>query len=104
MVSYKVVDRNQRTPLIGGYLTPLTLEQLTDPEEVLNRFPGREPVVLGDLNVDIDRLRNPWDQQVADLLEYFGLVELLGNLQQCLYYSHLQTLWQTLHPQVLKTF
>ena len=58
MVSYKVVARNQRTPLIGGYITPLTLEQLPDLEEALNRFPGREPVVL-DPNADIDRLRNP---------------------------------------------
>ena len=103
MVSYKVVARNQRTPLIGGYITPLTLEQLPDLEEALNRFPGREPVVL-DPNADIDRLRNPRDQQVADFLASFGLVELLGHFLQCLYYSHLQTLWQTLHPRVLKTF
>ena len=62
--------------------------------EVKNRFPGRYPVILGDLNTDIGRLRNPREQQVSYFLASFGLVDLLGNFQQLLRYHHLQTLWQ----------
>ena len=65
--------------LIGPYLSPSNLDHLPDLVKSLNRFPGREPVVLGDFNVDLGRLRNLQDQQVADLLASFGLVDLLAH-------------------------
>ena len=43
----------------------------------MNRFPGRDSVVLGDLNVDIRCVRNPRDQQVAYFQYYFRLVDVL---------------------------
>ena len=94
MVSCKVVAGDHQTPLIDAYLTTSNLEQLTDLEEALNRLQGREPVVLGGQNAEIVRLRNPWDQHVADFLAYFGLVDLLGHFRQLLSYHHLQTWWQ----------
>ena len=36
--------------LIGEYLPPPTLEHLPDLEELLNCFPGRDPIVLGNPN------------------------------------------------------
>ena len=92
----------QRTPLIGVYLPPSTLDHLPDLNEALNRFPGRDPVILGYLNTDISLLRNPWDQQVAGFLASFGLVDLLGNFQQRLRYLHFQTWWQVGQVRVLR--
>ena len=69
------------------------MEHLPDLEEALKRFPKRDPVILGDLNADIGRLRNPRDQQVADFLASLGLVDLLGHLCQHLCYHHIQTWW-----------
>ena len=77
MVSCKGVARDQRTNLIGEYLSPSTLTHLPDPGEVLNRFLVRDLVVLGYLNADIAHLRNPLDQQVDNFLDSFGLVDLL---------------------------
>ena len=52
VVIFELVSGDQRTPLIRAYLLPSTLDSLPDLEEVLNLFPVREPVVLGDLNAD----------------------------------------------------
>ena len=79
MVSCNIVASNQNNSLIGAYLPTSTLDYLPDLEEFSDRFFGRDPVVLGDLNADIDHLRNPRNQHVAYFLEYFGLVELLDN-------------------------
>ena len=86
MVTCKIVAGDQQTPLIGAYLSQSTLDHLYDP--------GRYPIVLGDLNMDIGRLRNPQDQQVADFLVSFGLVNLLGHFCQPLRYCNLQTWWR----------
>ena len=80
MVRCEVVDRDHRTPLTGAYLPPTTLYHLSDLEEVLNRLPGRDPIILGDLNAYIGLLRNPRDEQVSDLLASFGLVDFFCNL------------------------
>ena len=37
----------QKTPLVGAYLPPSTLDHLPELEEVPNRFPGRYPIILG---------------------------------------------------------
>ena len=58
----------------------------------------------GDLNADIGRLRNPWDQQVAAFLELFGLVDLLVHFQQHLCYRHIQMWWQVHQGRVLQSW
>ena len=68
-----------KTLIIGEYLPPSYLDHLPDLEEALNRFPSKYPVVLGDQNKYIGRIRNPRDQQVADFLVSFGLVDLLAH-------------------------
>ena len=62
VVICKVVDGDKQTTIIGEYLLPSTLKQLPDLEDVPNCYPVGEPIVLGDLNADIGRLRNTWDQ------------------------------------------
>ena len=81
VMSCEITSGNQKTPLIGAYLPPSTLDHLSDLEEVLNCFQIREPFILGDLNADIGCLRNPRDQKVADLLASFGMVDLLAHFQ-----------------------
>ena len=70
---------NQQMPLIGAYLPPSTIYHLPDLEEALNRFPDRDPIILGEINADIGLLRNSRDQQVADLLASFRMVDLLSH-------------------------
>ena len=79
MVICKLVAVDQQTPIIGAYLSPLTLCHLPYLEELLNCFMGRHFVVLGDPNADISRFINPRDQQVTDLLASFSMVDLLDR-------------------------
>ena len=82
VVICKLFFRYQQMPLIGAYLYLSTLDHIPDLEDALNCLSGRYHVVLGGLNVDIGRLRNPRDQQVADFLSYFDLVGLLKHFRQ----------------------
>ena len=66
MVRCKLVARLIRTPLVGVYLPPSMLEHLPDLEEALKHF--KVPIVLGEINVDLNEARSPRNQQVADLL------------------------------------
>ena len=58
MVSCEVINGGKRTLLIGAYLPNSTLENLTYLEEALTRFRDQYPIVLGDLNVNIDQSQN----------------------------------------------
>ena len=59
-------------PLIGAYLTKSTLDYLPELEKLLNRFPNRDLVILGDHNGNI-----LFPQQVVDLLASFRMVDIL---------------------------
>ena len=90
VVSYEVVSTGKRTPLVGSYAPPSTLEHLPDIEEDLSRFRYQYPIVLGDLNTYIGQAQNPRSQQFADMLMDFSLVELIRHLCQCLRFQHLK--------------
>ena len=79
LVSCEIVAGDQLIPLIKAYLPPSTLDLLPYLEEVLNKFLGRDSVILGDLNVEIGCLRNPQDQQATDFFASFGVEDLLDN-------------------------
>ena len=93
-VNCKNVSGNQRTPLIGLFLPPSTMVHIPDLEDVLNSFLGREYVILVGLNAEIVCLNNSHDQQVPDLLVFFGFLDLLVHFCQFLRHRHLQTWWQ----------
>ena len=73
VVSYKILTSRQRNPIIGAYLPPSTLDQLPDIWESLYQLPGREFIVIGKLNADIDRLQNLRSQQVEN---FHGILRL----------------------------
>ena len=80
VVSCEIISGLQRKPFIGAYLPLTTLEHLTYPEEALNRFPRRYPIIMRDLNADVRQMGNPQNNQVEDFLESFGLVYLLARM------------------------
>ena len=54
VVSCKVITGTSQTTIIGAYLPRYMLTQLPDLEEALALFRGQEPIVLGDINMDLD--------------------------------------------------
>ena len=53
---FELVSGEKRTPIVGAYLPPSTLEHLEDLETAFNRFSGHDVVLMRDLNVDLDVL------------------------------------------------
>ena len=85
MVSYKVVTGMSRTPTVGSYLPPSTLSHLHVLEEALSLFWGQDPIILVDINVQLDEAQNLHSHIIADLLKKFGLINLMHHFQKCLH-------------------
>ena len=78
MVICEVVVGGKRNLLIGAYLLSSTMYHLSELEEDLTRFRDQDPIVLGDLNANIQD-HNTRSQHVADLLMEIGMVHLLHH-------------------------
>ena len=103
MVICEVVADGKRTPLIGSYLTPSTLDHLPDLEEALARFRYQDPIVLGDLNANIGQYQKPRNQHVTDLLIEYGPVELITQFRKRLRFCHMKTWSQVRKGRLLWT-
>ena len=79
MVICELVNGLVLTPLLGAYLPPSNIKHLPDLEEALKRF--KKPIVLGDLNVDLEEARILRSQRVADLFAEYGLIDLVRHLR-----------------------
>ena len=55
------------------------LAHIPDLEEALERFRGQNPILMGDLSVDLDEAQNPRSQFIANLLMEFYLIDLMHN-------------------------
>ena len=100
MVSCEVVSSSKRTPLIGTYIPPFTLDHLPDLGGGMDRFRDQDTIVIGDIKADIGQSQNPCSHQVADLWMYFGLVNLLQHFRQHLMFRHLNT-WSQVGQSIL---
>ena len=94
LVSCKIISGGQHTLLIGAYLPLSNIDHLLNLEEAVNRFQWRDSISIWDLNADIGRLQNPRIQQVADFLEYFGIVDILSHYRNRLRFCLMKTWFQ----------
>jgi exonuclease III len=81
VLSFLLVSGPQITPVIGVYLPPSHLDDIPHLIAALQRF-TQPPIVLGDLNVNLDNLHPLRNHQVASLLAAYGLADLLHHFQQ----------------------
>ena len=88
VISCDPITGHTCTPLVGAYLPPSALDQLPDLEDHLRRF--RDPIFLGDLDMDIDKARSPRSQQVADLLVVYVIIDLVRHFCQCRRFRNLK--------------
>ena len=68
VVSCEDVRGTSRTPNIGSYLPPTTMDHLPDLDESLESFRVQDPILKGYLNVDLDEAQNPRRHIVAKML------------------------------------
>ena len=81
----------------------MTLEHLPDFEESLQCFKGMDTIVLGDLNVELDKSRSSRSQRVADLLTEIGIIDLVRHFQQHLRFWDVKTWTQVRKGAVLRS-
>ena len=81
MLSCELVSGQSRTAIIVAYLPPNDLDDLPHLDEALRRFPKLTPIVLGDLNVDLDRRITRATRLNATLAPY-GFLDLLKHYKQ----------------------
>jgi hypothetical protein len=77
VISCELVTGRRRVPIVGVYIPPGDLTTIEYLSRALDRFPQGNPVVLGDLNVD---LQSPWDArgtEIASALSGHGLEDML---------------------------
>ena len=89
VLSCKIVTKINQTPIVGAYLPPLTLEDLPDLEDFMQRFRG--PILFGDWKVDLKKIRSLWSQRMSEILAEYGLVDLVRNFQQRCRFRDLKT-------------
>ena len=77
VISCELVIGDTRTPLIGAYLPPGDLLTLPFVTEAIDRFPGKTPILMGDLNANIHAENRPRDSEIADFCSFHGLEDML---------------------------
>ena len=101
LVSCKIVTGFTRTQLVSAYLPLPKLKYLPDLEDSLKCY--REPIVLGELNINLDQVRIPHIQRVADLITDYSLVDLVRHFFQRRRFRHLKTLSQVQQETVIQS-
>ena len=76
------------------------LEHLPDLEEDIKCF--KDPIVLGDLNVDLKKTRILWSQRVADLLAEYSLIDMVLHFLHRRRFRNLKTWSQVWKRTVLQ--
>ena len=82
VVRCEVITNVQHNLIISTYLSPYTLNHISDLEDSLTCFRDQDTIVIGDCTANIGKLQNPCSQQVADLMTDFGLTDLLHLFRQ----------------------
>ena len=78
-------------PIIGAYLTPLRIDNLPNVEEARQRFKGLDPILLDDINVELDEVWSSRSQRMTYLIKKFGFIDLVWNFHQHCRFRDLKT-------------
>ena len=65
------------------------MSHLPDLEDILERFWGKDPILMGYINVDLDDACNLRSQLISDMMTKFGLIDLMHHFWQRRHLHHL---------------
>jgi hypothetical protein len=96
VISCVLVTGTRRIPLVGVYIPPADISTLEHVNAALSRFgDGPAPILLGDLNVDLDQPEDDRDTQVATVLSDHGLqidtINVIDALSLFEFFSRIST-------------
>ena len=79
------------------------LSNLSNLEEALEFFWGQYPILMGDLNLELDDSQNPRSQLVDNILTEFFLIDLMHHFRQRRRFLYMNMLTYTQQATVLKS-
>jgi hypothetical protein len=91
VISFELVTGRRHTPIVGAHIPPADLETIEHITRAMERFPGRDPLLLGDLNVDLGSFLDPREVETAAAVASFGLEDLLPHFRQHRGFCHGKT-------------
>jgi endonuclease/exonuclease/phosphatase family metal-dependent hydrolase len=95
VISFELVTGSRRIPAVGAYVPPADLSTMEFVNRAMEALPqGLRPLLLGDLNVDLDDLRNDRARSMAADLASYGFEDLLPHFRQRCGFCHGTTWWQ----------
>jgi hypothetical protein len=103
VLSTVAVCGDHRIPLIEAYLPPSSLNSLPELLAVLDRFAGRDPILLGDLNVNLEDSTSSRNRDVAKVLAPYGLFDMLPRFRQRKRIRHNCTWWKRVNEVILRS-
>lgn len=102
VISCELVTGPRRVPLVGVYIPPNDLTTLEYLAQALELFPKGKPIVLGDLNANLNSPRDARDAEVASLLSSNGLEDMLQHFKSRQGFRHGKT-WRMVREGVQVT-
>jgi hypothetical protein len=103
VISFQLVAASRRWGVVGAYIPPAdlkTVEYITQAFEALPR--AIPPILLGDLNVDLDNPRDDRGQAIATEVAGLGLEDLLLHFRQRRGFRHGKTWMQHRDGQTVR--
>ena len=71
-----IVSGNSRYGIVDVYVLPSDTTTSIHIAAVLDRFPNRKVILVGDLNLDLDSIETDRDMVIADILATSGLLDM----------------------------
>jgi exonuclease III len=97
VISAYLVTGYRRIPLVRAYIPPGDDSTMEHVERALTRFAnGPAPLLLGDLNCNLEDPQSPRDIQVAAMVANHGIFDMLPHFKQRKGLGHCRT-WRQLH-------
>jgi hypothetical protein len=82
VIGFALITGNHKYSYLGGYIPPLDMETMEFIKEALSTLPLVPRVFLGDLNVDLERLRDDRTRVIATMVAELGLEDFYRNFLQ----------------------
>ena len=73
---------NRHLPMVGAYIPPSKISTLVNIDQALNRFRGYSPILMGDLNANLDQPTRARDLEIAAAVATAGLEDMLPHFRQ----------------------
>lgn len=104
VMSFQLVTGGIRIAAVGAYIPPADLSTLEFVNRALDDLPqGQQPLLLGDLNVDLDDPRDERAQSIAADLASYGFEDMSAHFRQRRGFRHGTTWMQCRNDEMVRS-